>query len=481
MQKWITYICTCICAVSLTAQTDSTQVVIEGFAPDFIGEKVELKAYQDYVTRTKVTLATAEVRASDSAFTIRTNIRTTIEGVIEINQTEASLYLSPGEDYSLYFPVSNEPKTYKNAITSVYFYGLDTLDINYLVLQYHQWFDTYVAYYEKEVARGGFLAYLDTFKRYAAEAYNEIKDPFFITYVRYDLAELEQTYGGNRESQKRLQTYLEYIEPFPVYYENDRYMKFLLAFYDKEFGEYLPVTEKAIMEALHESSPTLLMKALRNDILLAKPELRELVMIDKLGKAFYKEIDLQQNILTILDSVSSNGLSVVNANVAKNVKGYLTRMEPGYPAPQILINPQSENPIKWSTYRGKFVYFNFFSTWNKEAIRDMEIMSDLYPRFMDDVAFLSVCTDADSTDFAAFMNAHPNYNWDIYYIGANHDLMQSYGVTTVPMYFLIDQDGFIFAAPALAPSPNAKYQTVQETLEKIQYALHPPERTRVGE
>jgi len=235
------------------------------------------------------------------------------------------------------------------------------------------------------------------------------------------------------------------------------------------------------MEALHESSPTLLMKALRNDILLAKPELRELVMIDKLGKAFYKEIDLQQNILTILDSVSSNGLSVVNANVAKNVKGYLTRMEPGYPAPQILLNPQSENSVKWSTYRGKFVYFNFFSTWNKEAIRDMEIMCELYPKFIDDVAFLSVCTDADSTNFAEFMKAHPNYNWDIYYIGANHDLMKSYGVTTVPMYFMIDQDGFIFAAPALAPSPNAKYQTIEETLEKIQYALHPPERQRVGE
>ena len=481
MPTKIAYIFSFFIALSAWGQEDSMQVVIEGYAPAFIGKKVELKAYQDYVTETKVTLASAEVRASDSSFTIKTSVNSTIEGVIEIEKTDANLYLAPGATYNVYFPPSDEPKTYQNAVSNVYFYGLDTMDINYLVLQYHQWFDTYIGYYEREVARGQFLVYLDTFKLYAAEAYQDIKDPYFITYVRYDIAELEQTYGGNRKSEQRLQAYLEHIEPFPVYYENDRYMKFILGFYDKEFREYLPVTEEAILKAINQSSPTLLMKALRNDILLAKPELRELVMIDKLGKAFYREIDLQQNILTILDSVSTNGMSLVNANVAKNVKEYLTRLEPGYPAPQILLNPDGEAPVKWSDYRGKFVYFNFFSTWNDQAIRDMEIMSELYPNYMDDIAFLTVCTDQNKEDFTRFMEAHPNYNWDVYFIGSNHELMQSYGVTSVPQYFLIDQDGFIFAAPALAPSPNAKYQTIKQTLDKIQYALHPPERPRVGE
>jgi len=481
MKKILGYIIVFLFSITGFSQSDSGQVVIEGYAPAFIGKMVEFNAYQDYVTRTRVNLATAMVRPSDSSFTLKIQTASTIEGIIEIDQTEASLYIAPNTDYTVYFPEANGPKTYQNAETNLYFSDLDTLDINYLVLQYHQWLDTYIAYHEREIARGGFLAYLDTFKLYAADAYKEINDPYFITYVRYDLGELEQTFGGNAQSEKRLKTYLEYIEPFPVYHENDRYMKFLLAFYDKEFREYLPVTEEAIMKAINRSSPTLLMKALRNDILLAKPELRELVMIDKLGKAFYREIDFQPNILAILDSVAVNSQSLVNANVAKNVKDYLTNLEAGYPAPHINLNPNSETPIKWSTFKGKFVYFNFFTTWNKQAIRDMEIIHEMRSDYDEDISFLSVCTDEDTAQFNQYIKAHPEYDWDIVHIGEGHELAEAYKVTSIPAYFMIDQDGFIFSAPALAPSPNAKYQTIKDVFDKIQYALHPPDRPRVGE
>ena len=112
-------------------------------------------------------------------------------------------------------------------------------------------------------------------------------------------------------------------------------MKFIRAFFDKDFGEYLPSTEEEIFKAIDKGSPTLLMQALRRDIFLAKPELRELVMIDKLGKAFYAEIDQQENILIILDSVSKHSLSPSNAAVAGNVRNYITKLEPGYPAPSL--------------------------------------------------------------------------------------------------------------------------------------------------
>src|SRR6056300_1628337 len=213
MKKILGYIIVFLFSITGFSQSDSGQVVIEGYAPAFIGKMVEFNAYQDYVTRTRVNLATAMVRPSDSSFTLKIQTASTIEGIIEIDQTEASLYIAPNTDYTVYFPEANGPKTYQNAETNLYFSDLDTLDINYLVLQYHQWLDTYIAYHEREIARGGFLAYLDTFKLYAADAYKEINDPYFITYVRYDLGELEQTFGGNAQSEKRLKTYLEYIEP----------------------------------------------------------------------------------------------------------------------------------------------------------------------------------------------------------------------------------------------------------------------------
>ena len=452
-----------------------------GYAPEFIGENVTLYTYQDYVTMNRIAIGEGIVNAEDSAFTISLQTNSTIKGVIEIGRVEGSLYLAPKTDYSVYFPASTDPSSYQNSETNIYFSELDTADINYMVLQYHQWFETFVMYNEKDMARGGFLAYLDTFKRYAAEAYKAVEDPFFITYVRYDIAEMEQTYGGNRSSEKRLETFLNYIEPFPVYYENDRYMKFLLAFYDKEFREYLPVIEAAIMNAIYRKSPTLLMQTLKSDILLTNPTLRELVMIDKLGRAFYREIDFRPNIVAILDSVSNHANSEVNATVARNVKNYITNLEPGYPTPAIRLSKSAEEKVTWTTYRGKFVYFNFFATWNERSMNDMEIISRLVPKYDEDIAFVSVCTDKDSSAFAAFKKEFPTYDWDIFYVGEDELLMRSFKVTSIPNYFLIDQDGFIFSAPALAPSPNGEYESVEQTLFTIKKALHPPESVRVGE
>jgi thiol-disulfide isomerase/thioredoxin len=457
------------------------QQIIEGYAPGFIGQEVRLYTYQDYLTMNRIEIGRGIVSPVDTMFRIEFSSHATIKAIVEIEQTEASLYISPGTDYSVYFPESEEVAGTYNAETNLYFFDLDTLDVNFLVLQYHNWFDAYLAYHETEIRNGQFLACLDTFKTYAISVYEKIDNPFFITYVRYDIAEMEQTKGGNSQSSKRLETYLAYIEPFPVYFENDRYMKFIRAFFDKDFGEYLPSTEEEIFKAIDKGSPTLLIQALRRDIFLAKPELRELVMIDKLGKAFYAEIDQQENILIILDSVSKHSLSPSNAAVAGNVRNYITKLEPGYPAPSLSIKGKSDELISWANYQGKFVYVNFFATWSDRSLKDMEIINKLVTKYSQDVAFISFCADKDSASFNAFMTEHPEYNWDVFYIGEEHPLNSAFNIANYPSYFLLDQDGFIFASPALAPSPNGKYESIDKTFYEINKALHPTTQPRVGE
>ena len=118
-------------------------------------------------------------------------------------------------------------------------------------------------------------------------------------------------------------------------------------------------------------------------------------MIDKLGKAFYAEIDQQENILIILDSVSKHSLSPSNAAVAGNVRNYITKLEPGYPAPSLSIKGKSDELISWANYQGKFVYVNFFATWSDRSLKDMEIINKLVTKYSQDVAFISFCADKD--------------------------------------------------------------------------------------
>lgn len=475
--KWILGYILVFCGVQKVVAQDT----LTGYAPEFLGKEVVLKTYQDYITFNTVELGRGMVSLEDSIFRIPFKTATTVKGVIEIDKNEAELYLAPNTNYQVYFPRSEEPVSYKNAGTNVYFFGLDSTDINYRILEYHQWFDTYVAYNERLMAMGKFQECLDTFKVNVQQAYAGIDDPFFVTYVRYDIAEMELSTGAGRSSEGRLNTYLNYVEPFPVYYENDRYMKFVLSFYKKMFGDYLPDTEASINMAIYNASPTRMMQALRSDLFLANPELRELMMINKLGKAFYKEIDFRPNILMILDSVANNPAFPYNSIVAKNVRGYITNLEPGYPAPAIQLENGDEDPVTWAKYKGKFVYLNFFATWNDRSVQEMQVIENLVKKYDEDIAFVSLCTDKEKGTFDTYMSENPEQNWDVFYIGETDDLMKSFMVLDVPSYYLIDQEGFMAMAPALAPSPSGEYRSIEETFFYIEKALHPVVTPRVGE
>lgn len=359
------------------------------------------------------------------------------------------------------------------------FFGLDSTDINYRILEYTQWFDMFVAYHFKNISTGNFSTYLDTFKVDVQNAYKDVNDEYFITYVRYNIAEMEQVFGAGKNSNSKLETYLNYIEPFPIYYENDQYMKFIKRFYTQDFEDYIPDVEMSINLAIHYSSPTNLMQALRKDLFLARPDIREMVMIDKLGKAFYKYIDSKQNILTILDSVQNHAKYPVHATIAKNVKSYLTKLEYGFPAPHISLRDSADNEVTWAKYKGKYVYFNFFATWNEQSLTDMRVIRDLRKKYNDDITFLSVCVDKDREQYEKFLKDNPDMDWDIIYVGEDEKLMNAYDAKTVPAYYLIDHEGFIIYAPAPGPSPDGEYDSIEITFFEIYSYYHPNNERRL--
>ena len=475
---FITILSLFIC-LSLSAQENE----IRGFAPDFVGEKVELLTYQDYVTMTEIKIGEGFVDPKDSIFHIPLKNTGTFKGKIQIAKTEAPLYIAPNSTYELYFPkAENQPISFQNQRTDIMFFGLDSTDINYRIVRHNQWFDAFVAYHEKDIARGQFLTYLDTFSVYAAEAYKDVKDEFFITYVRYNIAEMQQTFGGNKKSEARLETFLNYIKPFPVYYENDQYMKFFRGFYSQNFSDYAPTIEAEINVAIEKASPTKLMAALKTDLFLSNPEVREVVMIDQLGKQYYKRNDQKRNILVMLDSLSNHAKYQVNATISKNVLSYLTSLEPGFPAPTISLDQGAdEDPITWRKYQGKFVYVNFFETWNDQAVAEMKIMIQMAQKYGEFVSFLSLCTDKDEASFEKFKAANPEMDWDICYIGQNSPIKSDFRVKVVPTYFLIDQSGFIAVAPAASPTPDGEYESIDQTFHFIKTALTPSSRNQIGQ
>lgn len=456
------------------------QFELVGYAPEYAGKKVTLYTYQDYITQTRAIIGEAVVSKQDSLFHIPLNVKTTIKAIVEIDKTESSFYIAPKTTYQIEFiKPYNQPDGFQTKKTELLFFGLDSTDINYRIIQYNDWFDMFVAYHSNGISTSTFQRYLDTFKVDVMSSYKHVNDPYFITYVRYNIAEMDQTFDS--KGKLRLNTYLTYIKDFPIYFENDQYMQFFKRYYSDDFGDYIPEIEQAIFLAINDSSPTKLMLALKQDLFLARPDIRELVMVDKLGKAYYSEPQFRGNILTILDSVVHHAVFPHSAVVAKNIITYLTKVEPGFPAPHISLKNAKGELVTWDKFKGKFVYLNVFETWNEKALTEMKIISELKKKYDEDIAFLSVCTDETPDKFNKFMTDNPEFNWDIIYIGRNNDVISKFNITTVPTYFLIDQDSFIAMAPAPAPSPDGEYESIDKTFFIIRKMLHPEEQIKVGE
>ena len=62
--------------------------------------------------------------------------------------------------------------------------------------------------------------------------------------------------------------------------------------------------------------------------------------------------------------------------------------------------------------------------------------------------------------------------WDKYSLSNSNSIWNNYQIESFPHYTLIDATGYIVSNPALGPTPNGQYETIDKTFFHIQKAWH---------
>jgi peroxiredoxin len=467
-----------------TAFAEEGLVQIDGDAPQYIGKEVKIYEIDDYITFQRTVIATTKVGA-DSIFHASFYVDETKKIVIEINNVDALMYVAPKSNYTIFFPwneLGGGMKLGGNEV-QVYFQDLDSNDINYKILQFHGWMDDFMA--ENNVFRvldkERYRKELDTLFKVGHDYYSKETDVFLKTYATYHLGQVEQLSLSRKLGDQKLKTFSRYFKHQKINYGNDQYMIFFNSYFDNFFVDLDYKIENRVYLASLKSSPTLMVKALQEDYRMRNKDLAELVLIKTLKDNFFTGNYAQSNILYVLDSLSNHSKFAQHQKIAKNCIEALTFLEPGYPAPELRLKNNLGENISWKTFKGKYVYLNFFETWSESAIKEMKLYPSLRDKYGGDIEFVSICVDSDTSKLEKFLKDHEEFNWKIYPIGDNRDLMKRFQVQNTPSYFLIDQEGYLVAFPALSPSPNGKYETIDKTFFYIKKALHPQETFQVGQ
>lgn len=443
---------------------------IEGLAPAYVGKKVKVFAIVDYVSRVKEKLAEAEVK-EDSTFSLTFYNEITRKLRVEIGLNHFLLYVQPGNDYKVYVKGYSPylSKEAKKVEAEFFFVDLDSTDINYKILMFE---DRQLSFLKKNYNRTAldspeFMAELDTFKIESARSYKDDTSSYFQNYVRYSFASLDDlAYQGHRN---RFEKYDFYIKPQTVLYQNDRYMDYVLQYYDKYSYQLSEKLNQRFYDGVIQASPTMVMNALGGDYALDNVRLRELVMTKMLADVFYSSDYPQTNILTMLDSISKHALFDANKVIASNLKFRLLELVPGAEMPDFLLTIDGEKKSK-RDYSGKHVYIQFLQKDALKSERDLPLMKPLFEKYGKYTDFVTIIIADEADSIFESTDAYKkkfNISWDLTVIDKEDPILDRFGVMAYPHYVFMDAAGYVVQSPALSPRPDNEYETIEKLLFRV--------------
>lgn len=446
---------------------------VKGYAPKYIGKQVEIFQIVDYITMKQERIASATVQ-EDSTFTCSFYLNETRRLIISSNNNAGPIYASPGASYEVYMPDRNPYDPYRplgNKI-ELTFLGLDSTDINYKILTFNRWADEMVGlYYTKSNAESIYFSKrVDQFKADVEQYYkNDTTDRFFRMHVRYSLARIDNMrFMGSRNQYEK---YDFYLKTTPVYYQSDAYMEYINVYYEKLLTHIDKNINNKIYLALLKSSPTLIMQAMGTEYTLKNNiRLRELILIKTLGDAYYEKDYPQTNVMAVLDSIAKFALYPENKVVAENVMARLTELTQGSKAPDFTITgPGGTYDLK--KFSGKHLYLFFVTPSNKECLKQMELLVPIYQKYLKEIQFLMVVKKDEHSDEQAIAALQKSVPWESVVVDSKHPILKQYQVINTPYYVVIDPVGYVVAAPALGPTPNGQYETIDKLFYYIQKAI----------
>jgi hypothetical protein len=452
-----------------SAQAQSGKIVtIKGYAPAYVGKKIEVHEIEDYLTN-KLSLSASTVVQKDSTFKLQFFAEETQKVLIKAGKNTGFIYIEPAGEYAIYIPEKDKYAPYRPSgnIIEIAFGELDSTDINYKILGFERWIDEFMArnYYSKKGGGLEFSKQLDDFKTNIEKAYKSDTSTYFKTFVKFTVASLDDV--PNAAGRNKYEKHDYYIKYAPVYYKNDAYMNYIISFYDHLTPRLSTDVNQQVYQAVLESSPMKMMQALGGEYTLINLRLREFVMIKALSEVYYSGDFPQTNIITILDSLASKSLFEANSPIAQNTIDRLTDCVPGSKAPDFVLQGEERKMKTLNSFADKHVYLHFFDPSDNKSVNELQLLNSLNQKYGNEIQFVSIYVNKDEYTEKERL-ALESINWEKHGLDENNSIFKKYRIETFPTYVLIDAFGYVVAAPALSPTPNGQYETIESTFYSIQ-------------
>lgn len=434
-------------------------ITIKGVAPTHEGKEIALYRYNDLVTYTQ-TKEVFDTVDSKGGFELKLDVYYQQAVILKIGNLSGKLYLEPYYQYGIIFPPADSAN-YSNPNTEqsvdINIMG-DSTELNARIIDFNTQFDNFWAKNYKAFVAQRLHQQLDSFQLYCNKRYAKVKNRYFKTYVEYSFASVNENTGRHHNYVAKA-----YLLDKPVCYTNYEYMEFFNQF----FKQYLKSKESskignAMLDIVNEQGNYQALNALlKDDPLLKNDSIRELVILKSMFEFYYYPKYNKEKVSGIIAQIGEQTKNEEHRKIAANMLRFFQKLQAGSPAPAFTLKDAKGKSWALSDFKGKYVYLDFFASWNTESMKEMKKMEQIEKKYGDRIVFISVCMDDSLKAFTEFVKKNPKYEWLFLYGGDDKILKERYDLKTVPDYFFISRDGDLVQSPALRPSEGIELRFKQ--------------------
>ncbi len=157
----------------------------------------------------------------------------------------------------------------------------------------------------------------------------------------------------------------------------------------------------------------------------------------------------------------TNGMHEVKEASSWNAATIKKRLE-GKPAPEMVVIDIQGKPVTLSSFKGKTVLIDFWTTWCPPCRADAPALDKLYRKYGDrDFMIVGISVNEDRATVEKFLKQNP-HDFPIV-LTTENEMPRPYQIGIFPTYIVIDKDG----ALAAAEQGNQGFGALRKLLTKV--------------
>jgi len=118
--------------------------------------------------------------------------------------------------------------------------------------------------------------------------------------------------------------------------------------------------------------------------------------------------------------------------------------------------------LKHTLAGNKPIYIHAYHPSNTRCIQEIGALRKLFGSYGSKIEFITVYVDKPLSNETE-KKALSQISWKKIAVPQDDPFWSTLAISTFPYYLMVDQEGNLSQAPALTPTPNGKYETIEKT------------------